>query len=46
MADICPDCWREHSGPCDTRSVEDRKAGELREKAEDIARQLGKRGRR
>jgi hypothetical protein len=24
MADICPDCWREHGGKCDTRTVERR----------------------
>ena len=40
MADICPDCWREHSGKCDTRSAEDRKAADLCEKAADIARKL------
>lgn len=25
MADICPSCWREHTGKCDTRPLEERK---------------------
>ena len=37
---ICPACWHEHDGPCDTRPIEDRRLDERRKQADEAARQI------
>ena len=41
---ICPNCWREHTGKCDTRTLEERRNAENTEAVRKAAKKLGKNG--
>jgi hypothetical protein len=42
MAGICPECWREHTGKCDTRTLEERQAAANAEAARKAAERIAK----